>query len=145
MTTDELNNLRSITLCGADTQEWMDNAIEWGAAEIERLRAELAKARTELAATIRAKQENDERFALERDQARIERDQLETELANTSKFWNAAADTSADLKAERDELAAKVEQMRVEHQRDTDVIAALYDAGVVNWEGYELAMESIYE
>lgn len=37
---DELNNLRSILVCGADTDEWMDEAIRWGVDEIERLRAE---------------------------------------------------------------------------------------------------------
>lgn len=42
---------------------------------------EEAKLRQELAATTKAKQENDERFQLERDQARIDADELRQQLS----------------------------------------------------------------
>lgn len=44
---DELESLRSILVCGADTDEWMDEAIRWGVDEIERLRRTLGEVEQE--------------------------------------------------------------------------------------------------
>lgn len=104
-----------------------------------------AREHVELIATIKAKQENDERFQLERDEARQRVDELNEALNKVDAKYNKDVDRLIETVNDERQRVAELEQANNSLSDEVVFLDALQAAGVDNWEGYEIAQEMMKE